>query len=83
MADAEEETALKEEPPPPELSPAEKIEALKEALARGELGPSQFDAEFQKTWLAMKDVETAASVSGRTNHRGSVQARGLHDVSDY
>ena len=55
-----------EEEPVVQLTPEEKIEALKQALANGEMGPATFDLEFQQVWLKMKEDEAAAS--------------GLHDI---
>ena len=46
-----------EEEAPPELTPEEKIVALKEALANGEMGPATFDAHFQQVWLKIKEDE--------------------------
>ena len=61
-----------EEPPPPELTPEEKIAALKEALVQGEMGPAQFDKEWQTIWMAIKAEEgLGAHGDARANRRNT------------
>ena len=58
-----------EEEPPPELTPEEKIAALKEALANGEMGPAVFDQHYQAVWLKIKATEQENTRGSRGNLR--------------
>ena len=58
-------------PPPPELTPYEKIEALKDALSNGEMGPSSFDSEYQPLWMKIKADEGLASSEHQRGNRKS------------
>lgn len=46
-----------EEEPIIELTPEEKIAALKEALANGEMGPATFEQHYQPVWMKIKEDE--------------------------
>ena len=70
MAEEEEEVEIE---PEPELTPAEKIVALKNALKNGDMGPSEFDSEYQKVWMEIKEKEGMVRVSRQD--RSSISAR--------
>lgn len=53
---SEEEEELEPEPEP-ELTPMEKIANLKSALSNGDMGPAEFDKEYQSVWLEIKEKE--------------------------
>jgi hypothetical protein len=70
MAEEEEEIEVE---PEPELTPAEKIANLKSALKNGDMGPSEFDQEYQKVWMEMKEKEGMVRVSRQD--RSSISMR--------
>lgn len=59
-----------EEEPEPEPTPEEKIAALKEALQEGELGPAQFDSQFQAVWMQLKAQEGISLAEAHGLRRG-------------
>lgn len=76
MASPEEEEI--EEPPEPEKTPEETIEALKLALQNGEIGPFKFDMAFSKEWAIIKPQDDDAGNPGRLKRQ---QTRG--ELGDY
>jgi DNA-binding protein H-NS len=59
-----------------ELTDEEKVEALKEQLQQGEIGPAIFDQEFQRLWMSAKADEEAKRLgySVRGQRAGSTRA---------
>ena len=51
-----------------ELTPEEKIAALKEALMNGEMGPAVFDKHYQEVWLKMKAEEQEQYRKGQRSY---------------
>ena len=70
---------MEDEPPaPPELSDAEKIEALKDRLKHGELGPANFDQEFQVVWTRIKEEENPEAAEANRLRRMNSRAADLN-----
>ena len=51
------------------------IANLKEALQNGDLGPAEFDTQFQQIWLSMKKDDSGESLEDKRRARQSMQAQ--------